>query len=81
MTVTIPGYSSISGNPEAIIKLMQEARLFDSPTGDDYINCIVQAAWRCFGVALQITGDTYKERAECLLRELAKNNMIYIEEE
>ena len=81
MTVTIKGYTTVSGKPEAILQLMQDARILDNLDGDDYINSIKETAWRCFGIGLQVTGDTYAERAESLLREMAKHNMITIKEE
>lgn len=80
MTVTIPGYSSLSGNPAAILKLMQSARFFDSPEGDTYIEEVVKDFRRGYGIHLQVTGDTYEERAESLLNELAKHDIIKIEE-
>ena len=81
MTVKIPGYSSVSGRPEIIVSLMQEARLFDAPVGDDYIEVIVADVERCFEVVLEVKGDSYEERSESLLRELAKHNINKIEEE
>lgn len=81
MKITIPTYSSITGTPEAILQVMQDARFFETATGDDYIDAIRNESWRFFGIGLQVTGDTYAERAESLLREMHKNNMINIEEE
>jgi hypothetical protein len=81
MKVTIPDYSTITGTPEAILQVMQDARFFDHPTGDDYIETIAHEAWQFFGIGLQVTGETHAERAESLLREMAKANMITIEEE
>ena len=81
MKVTIPGYTSLTGNPEVILQAMQDARIFDHLTGDEFIAGVTHTAWRLFGVALQVTGDTYQERCESLLREMNRENMIIIEEE
>lgn len=82
MTVKIEGYSAITGRPEVILSLMQEARMFDAGMpAEDYIETIRETAWRCFGTYLTVTGNTPAERAESLLRSMAKNDMIRIEEE
>ena len=81
MTVNIPGYSSISGKPEVVLKLMQEARVFNQLKGDEYIQSVQETAQRCFNIALDVKGDTYEERAESLLKEMAAHDMIKIEEE
>lgn len=81
MTVTIPGYSSISGRPEVVLKLMQEARFLNQLEGDEYIESVKETAQRCFNIALDVKGETYEERAESLLKEMAAHNMITIEEE
>jgi hypothetical protein len=81
MIVTIPGYSTITGRPETILKIMQEARIFEDVTGDAYIKSIQESAKRGFGITLNVDGDTYEKRAESLLRSMAENNMINIEED
>ena len=81
MKITIPTYSTITGSPEAILQVLQDARFFETATGDDYIDAITNDSWRFFGIGLQVTGDTYAERAESLLREMHRNNMIKIEED
>lgn len=81
MKVTVPGYSTLTGSPEVILRLMQDARMTDNLSGDAMIPEISHTAWRAFGIGLQVTGDTYAERAESLLREMDKNHMIHIEEE
>lgn len=81
MKVTIPGYSTLTGSPEAILRLLQDARMMDDLSGDALIDQIGRTAWSAFGVGLNVTGDTYAERAESLLREMDKNNMIRITEE
>lgn len=81
MTVTIPGCSSITGTPEVIVRLMKDARFFDALEGDEYIEKIREDIHRCFDIDLHVKGRTYAERAESLLRELAQNNMLTIEEE
>lgn len=81
MKVTIPGYSTLTGSPEVILRLMQDARMMDNAGGDDLIEAISHTAWRAFGIGLQVTGDTYAERAESLLREMDRAHMLTIEEE
>lgn len=81
MKVSIPGYTSITGSPEAILRVMHNARMMDDLAGDDLIQEIQRTAWRAFGIGLQVKGDTYAERAESLLREMDKANMLIIEEE
>ena len=81
MKISIPGYSTITGTPEAILQVMQDARLFDHPTEEDYIKTIMQDSWRLYGIGLHVSGDTYAERAESLLREMNRTHMINIEEE
>ena len=81
MKVRIPGESTLTGSPEAILRVLQDARMTDELGGDDLIEEITRTAWRAFGIGLQVTGDTYAERAESLLREMDKNNMLTIEEE
>lgn len=78
MTVTVPGYSSLTGSPEAILKLMEDARFMNQQTGDDYIRSVVETIWRTFGIGLQVTGETYAERAASLLDEMAKHGLITI---
>ena len=81
MTIRIPGYTTLSGRPAAILRLMQDARMFDSAgTPDEYIAKVVQAAWNFYGIALNVTGDTITARAESLLREMNRNGMIEITE-
>ena len=82
MKVKIEGYSAITGRPEVILNLMKAARIFDSDMSDeDYIETIRKAAWSLNGASLEVTGNTPAERAESLLRSMAENNMIRIEEE
>ena len=81
MRVKIPGYSTLIGNPETILRLMQDARMIDDLSGDDLIKEISRTAWRAFGIGLQVTGETYAERAESLLREMEKAHMVEIEED
>lgn len=80
MTVKIPGYTTLSGRPATILRLMQDARMFDAAgTPDEYIAKIKQAAWRFYGIPLNVTGDTIEERAESLLQEMGRNHLIEIE--
>jgi len=81
MKITIPGYSTLTGTPETILQLMQDARVLDEIGGDELIENITRTAWRAFGIGLQVSGDTYAERAESLLHEMDRNQMIKIEEE
>lgn len=81
MKVRIPGYTTLTGIPVTILKMMQDARVLDDLAGDDLIQEIRSTAWRAFGISLQVSGGTYAERAESLLREMDKNSMIEIEEE
>lgn len=81
MKVRIPGYTTLTGQPEAILRLMQDARMMDNAGGDDLIHEIEETAMRAFGITLRTTGDTYAERAESLIREMDKANMLTIEEE
>lgn len=81
MTVTIKGQATLTGSPEVILSVMQEARYFDAPKGEEYIQTVVADVDRCFGIKLQVEGETYQERAESLLKELAKHDMVKIEEE
>ena len=81
MKVKIPGYSTLTGNPEVILRAMQDARMMDDLAGDDLIAEIQDTAARACGIGLQVTGDTYSERAESLLHEMDKYHMIEIEED
>ena len=80
MTVKVTGYTSLTGRPEAILRLLEETRIWDNADGDDYIVSIVEAVERLWGHHLEITGDTYEQKAMSLLRELDKHGLIKIEE-
>ena len=80
MTIRIPGHSTLSGRPETILRAMADARYFDHPEGEAYIEAVVADA-RKLEIDLHVTGDTYEERAASLLREMAKHHMIILEEE
>lgn len=79
MKVKIDGYSTITGTPEAILQVMQDARYMPMP--GDYIEGVQEAVHRFFDIDLQVEGNTQAERAESFLREMAKANMLTIEEE
>ena len=82
MVIKIPGCSTLTGKPETIINLLKEARYLNSPAdGDDYIETLRADIWRCFGVELQVTGETYAERAASLLREMGRKQLIEIKED
>lgn len=80
MTVKVNGYTTLTGRPEAILRLLEETRIWDNATGDDYIVSIVEAVERLWGYKLEVTGDTYEQRAMSLLRELDEHGLIKIEE-
>ena len=79
MTIRIPGYTTLSGRPAAILRVMQDARMFDSagPPDEDSAK-IIQATRSFYGIALNVTGDTIAARAESLLREMSRHGMIEI---
>lgn len=82
MKVTIEGYTTLTGNPEAILQLIRDSQIFNPDMStEDCIESIQHTAWRCFGTNLEVEGDTTAERAESLLRAMEENNMIKIEEE
>lgn len=81
MKITIPGYGTLTGSPVALLRIMQDARMFDKRSEEDLIEEITHTIWRAFGIGLQVEGDTLAERAESLLREMAKNEIVKIEEE
>ena len=80
MTIRVPGYTTLTGRPETILRLLEEARIFDKAEGNDYINSIIEAVWELWEYHLEVTGDTYEERAMSLLQELDKYGLIKIEE-
>lgn len=79
MTIRVPGYTTLTGRPETILRLLEEARIFDKAEGNDYINSIIDAVWELWEYRLEVTGDTYEERAVSLLQELDKYGLITIE--
>lgn len=81
MRITTPLQTTMEGTPEEILGQISAARKFDNMTGDDLIKEVCRATWVAFGVGLHVTGETYAERAESLLQELYKNNLVDIEEE
>lgn len=81
MTIRVPGYTTLTGRPAAILRLLEETRIFDKAEGDDYINSIVETVGRLWEYRLEVTGDTYEERAMSLLQELDKYGLITIEKE
>lgn len=80
MTINVPGYTTLTGRPETILRLLEETRIFDKAEGNEYIDSIVEAVERLWGHRLEVTGETYEKRAESLLKELAKYGLITIEE-
>ena len=81
MTIKVPGYTTLTGRPEALLRLLEESRIWDNATGDDYIVSIVEAVERLWGYHLEITGDTYEQKAMSLLKELDKHGLITIEDQ
>lgn len=79
MKVKIEGYNTITGTPEAILQVMQDARYL--PISGDYIDAVQDTVHRFFDIDLHVEGSTQAERAESFLREMARANMITIEEE
>ena len=80
MTINVPGYTTLTGKPETLLRLLEETRIWDNATGDDYIVSIVEAVERIWGHHLEVTGNTYEQKAMSLLRELDKYGLIKIEE-
>ena len=80
MTINVPGYSTLTGHPETLLRLLEAARVFDKAEGGEYIESIVEAVYQLWGHRLEVTGDTYKQRALSLLKELDKYGLIKIEE-
>lgn len=79
MTVTVPGYTTLKGRPETILRLLEETQMWDAATGDAYIEKVQEAVERTQEIHLEVTGDTHEERAESLLHELARFGLINIE--
>ena len=78
MTIKVPGYTTLSGRPETILRLLEETRIWDKVEGNDYIDSIIEAVERLWEYRLEVTGETYEERAMSLLRELDKHDLIKI---
>ena len=81
MTIKVPGYTSLTGRPETLLRLLEETRIWDNATGDDYIASIVEAVENLWGHRLEVAGNTYEQKAMSLLRELDKYGLIKIEEQ
>lgn len=80
MTINVPGYTTLTGRPETILRLLEETRIFDKAEGNDYIDSIIEAVERLWEYRLDVTGDTYEQRAKSLLKELDRYGLITIEE-
>lgn len=78
MKIKIEGYNTITGTPEAILQVMQDARFIPER---NYIEATQEILQRCFDTELHVEGTTDAERAESFLREMARAQMIEIEEE
>lgn len=81
MTVNVPGYTTLSGRPETILRVLEGTQMWDAAAGDDYIEKIQEAVERTQQIHLEVTGDTYEQRAESLLEELAKHGLVNIIDE
>ena len=79
MTVTVPGYTTLTGRPETILRILEDTQMWDSATGDAYIEKVQEAVERTRDIHLQVEGSTYEQRAKSLLHELARNGLINIE--
>ena len=80
MTIRVPGYTTLTGRPETILRLLEETRMWDKAEGNDYIDSIIEAVERLWEHRLDVTGTTYEQRALSLLKELDKYGLITIEE-
>lgn len=81
MTIRVPGYTTLTGSPKAILRLLEETRMWDKVEGNDYIDSIIEAVERLWEYHLEVTGDTYEQRALSLLEEMDKYGLITIEKE
>lgn len=81
MTIKVTGYTTLTGRPEALLRLLDESRVFDKAEGNDYIERIVAAVEQLWGYHLEVSGDTYERRAKSLLKELDRHGLIKIEEQ
>lgn len=81
MTIHVPGYTTLTGRPETILRLLEETRIWDKAEGNDYIDSIIEAVGRLWEYRLEVTGETYEERAMSLLTEMDKCGLITIEKE
>lgn len=79
MTIHIPGYTTLTGSPITLVKLMQENRRFDADESlDDFIKTLQRDIWRLENKTVQASGETLEERADSLLREMAEAGLITI---
>ena len=80
MTINVSGFTTLTGRPETLLRLLEETRIWDNADGEDYIVSIVEAVEQLWGHRLEVTGGTYEQKAMSLLRELDKYGLIKIEE-
>lgn len=81
MKIEIPSYTTLSGRPLTILRMIQDAQFFSEQTPADletFILDLRQNIWRVFGIGIDVQGTTIEERAESLLREMDKHNIIKI---
>ena len=81
MTIKVTGYTTLTGRPETLLRLLEETRIFEKAEGNDYIERIVAAVEQLWGYRLEVAGDTYERKAMSLLKELDKYGLIKIEEQ
>ena len=79
MTIHIPGYTTLTGNPITLVRLMQDNRRFDADEPlEVFIETLQRDIWRLENKTVQVSGDTLEERADSLLREMAEAGLINI---
>lgn len=79
MKIYIPGYSTVEGKPETIIRIMQHGRRLDSTEPlEEFIQTVQQDVFRIYNISLCVDGETIAEKAESLLHGFAKINLIDI---
>lgn len=79
MTIHIPGYTTLTGNPITLVRLIQDNRRFDADEPlEVFIETLQRDIWRLENKTVQVSGDTLEERADSLLREMAKAGLINI---
>lgn len=82
MKIYVPGYSTIEGQPETVVRLMQQGRRFDSDEPmDKYIETVQRDIFRLYNLSTSVEGTTIRERSESLLRAMSSVGLIEILDE